>query len=562
MRLRVQALKGIALGIVLLAAPWWSVAGAADGHAYAADKLRGDLADVVAGTAEGELIPVTIIMRDQADRAEVWQAGDLHNKRVRRAAVRRILKSVAERSQEELLTLLRAGQQTGAVGPTIRPLWIHNVIGARLTADMVRQVAARDDVAYVNYDRPVADVFPVEPPSDLLPGPLPEIECGVDLMGAPRVWNELDITGRGVVVAVIDTGCCIVHPDLEHQIWVNPGEIPGNGVDDEGNGFIDDVNGWNFEDNNNDIDDLHYVGHGTHTSGTVAGDGTNGQTTGMAPGCQVMVCKFWNSFSGEQSVWDSMQYAVDNDADIISASLGWPHAQGPDRYTWRVTCENAMAAGLAVIYAAGNEHAYYEPPDEVRTPGDVPDMITVGATDCSDGLASFSSWGPVTWQDVWPWYDWGYPPGKVKPSVAAPGVQTLSTSNEGACVTYRYLDGTSMATPHVAGAAALILEANPSLDHFQVKEILMNTAVDLGPDGIDNQYGAGRVDAYEAVLEALAQTPCPGDLDGDGDTDQQDLGVLLADYGCTSDCAGDLDGDDDTDQQDLGILLADYGCTP
>jgi hypothetical protein len=196
-----------------------------------------------------------------------------------------------------------------------------------------------------------------------------------------------------------------------------------------------------------------------------------------------------------------MEYAADNGAQVITVSSGWPHSQNPDRRTWREVCEATIAAGVVVIYAAGNEGGG-NPPDNVRTPGDVPAVITVGATDCNDVIAGFSSRGPVTWQNVDPWRDWPYPPGLIKPTISAPGVNTLSTSNN--CSGYVSLSGTSMATPHVSGAVALMLEANPTLDHDQVKQILMDTAVDLGPEGMDNDFGAGRVDAYEAVQMAMS----------------------------------------------------------
>jgi subtilisin family serine protease len=221
----------------------------------------------------------------------------------------------------------------------------------------------------------------------------------------------------------------------------------------------------------------------------------------MAPDCEIMTLKFWNSFSGEQSVWDSIQYGVDNGADVLSASLGWPHNTSPDRPTWRSVCENAMAAGVVVVFAAGNEGSCCRPFDAVRTPGDVPDMITIGATDCNDSLASFSSIGPITWQDVPPYNDFPYPPGKIKPTVSAPGVNTKSTSSN--CSGYVNLSGTSMATPHVAGTVALMLEANPGLDHFAIKDLLEATAIDLGETGKDNSFGSGRVDAFESVVAAM-----------------------------------------------------------
>ncbi|MCC6908440.1 MAG: S8 family serine peptidase [Phycisphaerales bacterium] len=492
--------RHIAAAVLALGALGLSGAGTAWAQDIGSAKLRDNLAEVLRQAQPDAIVPVAIIMRDQASRQEVDRIAHLGDKDFQRQAMRDLLKPLAEASQADLLADLNRAQATGAV-ERIRPLWIHNVIGVRATPEVIAQIAQRPDVAYVHYDRPMGvEVLPFEPGSG---NTISEIECGVDLMGAPLVWNELGFTGRGVVVGVIDTGACLTHPDLRNQVWTNPGEVANNGIDDDGNGFIDDINGWNFESNNNNVGDT--FGHGTHVTGTVCGDGANGTQTGMAPDASFMTLKFWNSFSGEQSVWDSIQYGVDNGAHVLTASLGWPHSTLPDRPTWRTVCENAMAAGVAVVFAAGNEGNCCPPVDSVRTPGDVPDMITIGATDCNDSLASFSSQGPVSWTGIQPWNDWPYPPGKIKPTVSAPGVNTKSTSSN--CSGYEIYSGTSMATPHVAGTIALMLEANPSLDHFAIKDLLEATALDLGDPGKDNRFGSGRVNAYEAVIAAMTGDP-------------------------------------------------------
>jgi subtilisin family serine protease len=521
--------------------------------------LRPDLARVVRSAAADDLIPISIVMKEQVSRAEMNQFSQIADLSQRRAAAIARLKEVAHASNRDLLAFLASEQDRGAVGQRIRPLWIRNIVAAEATREVILRLAQRDDVAYINYDEPIGDaVFPITPATPAVGDGGPAaggrgIECGVELMRAPEVW-DLGITGEGVVVGIIDTGCCIDHPDIENQLWTNPGEIPGNGVDDDGNGYVDDIVGWDFENDDNDPSDNY--GHGTHTTGTVCGDGTGGTTTGMAPDCQMMILRFWNDFGGESIVWEAMQYAADNNADIVTASIGWPHYMNPDRATWRASCENTIAAGVTVIYAAGNEGNYNPPVDNVRTPGDVPDVITVGATDCADNIANFSSRGPVTWENVPPYNDWPYPPGKIKPSVAAPGVDTISCRHN-PCNGYTSMSGTSMATPHVAGAAALLLQANPNLDHFGVKEALMATAVDLGEEGMDNTFGAGRVDAYEAVLSVMQD--CPADFDDDGDVDTEDLLFLLAHWGTSE---GDVDGDADTDTADLLALLAAWGECP
>ncbi len=463
--------------------------------ATAQGKLRGDLAVSLAAADPGELLPVAIVLQEQAPEWLMSTARDIPDKAARRAFVIEVLQEIAGRTQGGVLAQLAAGQTEQSVGAEVTPLWIANVISARVNESMAMELAARDDVAWLHHDQPRGDEILVS--SSATPALGGPIECGTDLMGSDEVWNTYGITGADVVVAVIDTGVCTTHPGIANRLWTNTGEILGNGIDDDGNGFIDDRHGWNFESNNSNVTDTN--GHGSHTAGTVAGEGAGGQQVGVAPGARVMVCKFFNSFSGEASVWQGQQYAVANGADISSASLGWPHSVNPDRVTWRMVCENSIAAGLVVVYASGNEGCGAGT-DNVRTPGDVPSVITVGATDCNDNLAGFSSCGPVTWTGVMPYNDHPFPPGLVKPTVSAPGVDTSSHS---LCNGYTNLSGTSMSTPHVAGAVALILQADPTLDQFGVETILRATAVDLGAPGIDNNHGSGRVDVFQAVTAAL-----------------------------------------------------------
>ncbi|MCH8259942.1 MAG: S8 family serine peptidase [Planctomycetes bacterium] len=529
-------------------------------------KLRGELPRIMGDAEAGELIRIVIVMQDQVSPGDLAQASRINNKQLRRAGVISLLKHQARFSQQGLLNQLAAEQKAGEVGARVRPLWIHNAVATQATAEAIGRIAQRADVAWISADQlRGSEIFPVEPP-DKEPdlgggGPLQSvnpIECGVNIMRAPEVWNDLGITGEGVVVGIIDSGACLTHPDLANQIWDNVDEIPNNGIDDDNNGYIDDMVGWDFWGNDNNVGDSN--GHGTHTTGTVAGDGTNGTTTGMAPDVSMMILRISFSLSAESMVWEAMQYAVDNEADVITASIGWLHAWNPDRPMWRTVCENTIAAGTVVIYAAGNEGCQI-PPDEIRTPGDVPAIITVGATDCGDNLASFSSCGPVTWQNIPPWNDCPYPPGCLKPTISAPGVSTISTSNN--CSGYFSISGTSMSTPHVAGAVALILQANPALDPAQVKEVLQLTAVDLGAPGDDNRFGAGRVDVMEAVLLALDMaTPCPWDMDDDGSVGVPDLLSLLGQWNTDPGGPPDFDDDGNVGVKDLLILLGNWGPCP
>lgn len=458
-------------------------------------KLQGGLIERMQTAQAGELIPVDIVMRDQVPADQIQALAANKNKATRRADVVAVLRSMADATQPDLLAALEVERTTGGVGERVQPLWLANVVSVQLSADVIRRIAAREDVAYVHYDPPRG----LEVLTSLPAGGTDAPTCGLNLIGATQVWNQFGITGRGVTVAVCDTGLCPTHPDIANQLWRNTGEIAGNGIDDDSNGFVDDLTGWNFEGNNPNTSDNN--GHGSHTSGTIAGDGTAGTQCGVAPDARIMMLKFINSLStGEQSVWSSMQYAVANGADVFSASLGWPHSFNPNRATWRQICDNSVAAGVVVIYAAGNEGCGTQV-DNVRTPGDVPSVITVGAVSCSDTIASFSSCGPVTWSTVSPYFDHPFPPGLMKPDVSAPGVATTSHN---LCSGYFNLDGTSMATPHVAGLAALLLEADPTLTPAGVRSILETTALDLGTPGKDKSFGSGRVRAVNAVQAALA----------------------------------------------------------
>lgn len=458
-------------------------------------KLRGDLPQVLAGARPTDHIPVTIVMRDQVPYEEIARAQAQPTRLARYQAVKSLLKPFAEDNQREILAYLEAEKAKGNTS-RLRTLWIVSVIGVDATPEVIRSLAQRADVSEINYN-PKVPVFdlPNTLPADA--GILTAVECGVNAMRAPQVWNQ-GITGRGAVIAVIDTGACLSHPDLRNQLWVNPGEVPGNGVDDDGNGFVDDINGWNFDANNNNPNDTN--GHGSHTAGSVVGDGTQGTQCGMAPDAAAMILKVGVTFSDEMDVWSAMQYAANMNAHAYSMSLGWPHSRNPVRTTWRNIARNAIALGTQGVIAAGNEGSCCRPYDAVRTPGDVPEIITVGATDCNMNIASFSSQGPVTWQTVSGYNDWPYAPGKIKPTVSAPGVNTISHSF---CSGYTQMSGTSMATPHVAGAVALMIEANPNLTPEQMKDIVMRAAIDRGATGFDNVYGMGFLDAFNAVQMAM-----------------------------------------------------------
>lgn len=456
-------------------------------------KLDAGLLRQLATARSGEYLPVDIVLREQVPPSRLHAVAAQPDKPARRAQVVAELKRTAQASRTELLAFLAARQAEGSVRGEIGQLWIHNVVTAEVAPVVVLELAARADVALIHHDPPRGMEVLCGSPTDAEATPT----CGVERIRAPAVWSELGLTGQGVVVGVVDTGLCTTHPDIRRQLWKNLDEVAGNGIDDDHNGFVDDMRGWNFAEGNADFEDVR--GHGSHVSGTVAGDGTSGQACGVAPDAQIMALKCVGSATTEAMVWAGLQYGVENGADVLTGSLGWTREMHPQRALWRSVCDNTIAAGVVVLFAAGNEGCA---PGfrNVRTPGDVPDVITVGATDCNDFKMGFSSCGPVTWWSVEPYLD-HLPPGLTKPDVMAPGEITLSHL---LCSGYTTDWGTSMSTPHVAGVAALLLQADPGLDHFGLKALLEETSIDLGAAGKDNLYGSGRVDAYAAAKRALS----------------------------------------------------------
>jgi subtilisin family serine protease len=351
-----------------------------------------------------------------------------------------------------------------------------------------------------------------------------EIGWGVRKVGAEEVWKS-GVQGDGVVVAVLDSGVNVNHPDLEGNIWKNPGEQgldadgnekASNGLDDDNNGYVDDVYGWNFEENSSDISD--YMGHGTQAAGIIAGQGKKGVQTGMAPKAKIMslrTCCMLGGEVAESAIWESIQYAMKNGARVLSMSVSMKHWGKPNYPQWRRASEVLNVAGIVHVNSAGNRGKGNEPynigapgsnppawlhPNQADNPSGVSSMITVGAVDFEDHLRQYSSIGPVTWEEVSGYKDFpfekGQKKGLLKPEICAPS-ETPSLSFDGENYTLSF-GGTSSATPHVAGAAALLISANPNLTVAQITESLLMSAEQIGGE-FTNECGAGRLDIQKAV---------------------------------------------------------------
>jgi len=466
--------------------------------------------------AENKMLPIAIILSEQYDTDMLYSEVQGLTREERRLHTIKTLSEFSDRTQYDLRLELESMAKEGGV-TDLRFLWISNVIGLNATVESLEMLDNHPDIGSFHYD-PLRHVLMVdqgessaidnEDAGNLRDGER-EITYNVSNINAPAVWG-LGYRGEGATVAVIDTGVNYNHQDLANRMWTHP-DYPNHGYDFTSNG----------------LNPMDYSGHGTHCAGTVAGDGNAGSETGVAPEAAIMALRVLDSSGSgqEQWVWDSIQFAVTNGADALSISLGWQHAWSPDRQTWRSVMANTLSAGVTAVVAAGNEgdSQYSNPiPSNVRTPGDCPPpwlnpdqtltggvsaVISVGATTSSNTMAGFSSRGPVTWQSVSSYFDYAYNPGMglIRPDVVAPGVDVKSlrhNNNTG----YTFMSGTSMATPCVAGAVALLLSKDPGLIPEMISEILETSAQTSQPVK-NNNSGAGKIDALEAISLVVADSP-------------------------------------------------------
>jgi len=270
-------------------------------------------------------------------------------------------------------------------------------------------------------------------------------------IGAPEAWDVERGQTNQIVVAVIDTGVDVGHPDLNDQI----------------------VQGYDFVNEDTDPSDDH--GHGSHVAGIIGAESNNGQgVAGVAWSARIMPVKVLNSWgSGYLSdVVSGITYAADHGAKVINMSLGSSYNSS----SLQSAINYAHSKGVTVVAAAGNDGN-----GTINYPGGCNYTIGVAATDQNDNRASFSNYNSTV-------------------DVAAPGVSIASTWYRGEAY-YALASGTSMATPHVAGLAALLLSQDPSRSPETVENMIESTADDLGPSGYDVYYGAGRINAYLAVFE-------------------------------------------------------------
>ena len=316
-------------------------------------------------------------------------------------------------------------------------------------------------------------------------------QWNLSVLNMPQAW-DIEQGKPQVTVAVVDSGIATRHPEFRSQLWENVGEIPRNGIDDDGNGYVDDRNGWDFSDaptlpgsgdwtvRDNDPEDE--TGHGTHVSGIIAAKANNGLgIAGIAPHCRLMPLRAGFKYGGgtyfqNDDLAAAIVYAADNGAQVINMSWG----DTVRAFIIEDAIEYAYHRGCVLVGAAGNSAAagsYY--------PAALKSVISVAGLGQENQLYDSSNFGTTI-------------------DIAAPGEEILSTALNGE---YRKRDGTSMAAAHVSGVAALVLSANPHATNIEIQEKLIATAKPLF---VTELVGAGSLDAYAALA---ASAPLIAEID-------------------------------------------------
>ncbi|MEA2195112.1 MAG: hypothetical protein QOG42_1546 [Solirubrobacteraceae bacterium] len=297
--------------------------------------------------------------------------------------------------------------------------------------------------------------------------------------GAPEAWTQS--RGNGIVVAVLDSGVQLNHPDLADSLWRNPGEIPANGIDDDHNGYVDDVNGANIKALNGNVDDDN--GHGTHVAGIIAAQAGNGiGGSGIAPGAKIMSVKVLDANrAGDSSLLaKGIHYAVDQGAKILNVSINGD-GTSPDL---DAALAYAGAHGATVVASAGNNNRDIDITPSYPASSTDPAVLTVTATQTTGSLLSIANRGLRS------------------VDLAAPGGNILSTARGSG---YELREGTSMAAPFVAGSLALMAAARTDLPQSALRAALVQSAPQ--PKLLAGLLGSGALNVAAALHSIL-----PGDM--------------------------------------------------
>ncbi|MAE75036.1 MAG: hypothetical protein CL675_13160 [Bdellovibrionaceae bacterium] len=432
--------------------------------AQAGAKLSPDLKMALANKQSNERMAVLVLFRDrQPVRIREGRYGT--HRRVQQAMM-----DNARSSQYAVLQEL-SSKNKGAIRIRIKPLWIVNGVLVEAPVSILRGLVGRNEISSMTTNEQVGIIRPAGQRDNFENS---QFTYGLEKVGIPQVRTaHPGLTGKGVNVGIIDTGIDANHPALRGRTVA-----------------------WrDFVSNRSEPYDDN--GHGTHCAGTIGGTAANGTEIGVAPDVRFTVAKVFSG-SGSASrfaILEAMQWMADPDGDpntldrpaLVSNSWGGGFSnngsEDPAEHAYCQAVDNWVKLGIFPVFANGNSGPRA---GSVGVPAACPSSFAVGATDEGDRAASFSSRGPARWKTG----------SIIKPNISAPGVSVYSSFPGGK---YRKLSGTSMATPHVAGLAALVFQMNQNLSSIDVGQILIRSSVDLGSNGNDDTFGWGRASAGFAL---------------------------------------------------------------
>jgi uncharacterized repeat protein (TIGR01451 family) len=411
------------------------------------------------------------------------QAAAASDRLARREAVVAQLQADAQRGSAALQATLADAVAEGQARD-VRSFWASPIIALEAQPDLIGSLSRRDDVVQIRLDEPfyLEDVPFQEVSSPDESGSLP---WNLQMLDVGLAEQALGLDGSGVVVANLDTGVDWQHPALMKKY---------RGYRDRG--FAVHWGNWHVSTGEPYLYPGDGEGHGTHTMGTIVGDDGAGNRLGVAPGARWIAVKLFDNTGATYESWihDAFQWIMAPEGDpalapdIVSNSWG-SDASADDRF--RPDVAALRAAGILPVFSAGNEGPGA---GTISSPGSLPEALAVGAVDDERLPATFSGRGPSSWHEV-------------KPEVTAPGVNVVSSFPGGGLAKGT---GTSMAAPHVAGLAALLLQANPNLTPDQIENLLKAAAVPLGTVVPNNVTGWGLVNAYAAGLRVTSSGEITG----------------------------------------------------
>ena len=481
------------------------------------------------GLTVTDQVDVIVRMRNRVNLKNFDKANRKYKRPVYRARLLRELKSRHYSEQTALKSKINWLSKK-----EIKPLWLLNGFALNLSVTQIVELSQNPRIESIDLDAIVTLAEPI--PTTQSPP-----QWNINMVQAPVLWSY-GYSGQGIVVASMDTGVDIYHPDLAAS-WRGG------------------TNSW-FDPNGEHVD-LPYdkTGHGTGSMGVIVGGNFGGTTIGVAPDAQWIAVKIFkdDDTTTNSAIHQGFQWLMDPDGnpntddapDVVNNSWGYQDNPGSCITEFEPDVQLLKQAGIAVIFSAGNAG----PTDPVNgpfstalSPANYADSFAVGAVDQYVNLASFSSRGPSTCTPSSPF-----------PNVVAPGVsiKTADLTSEGVIPnSYAYLNGTSFAAPHVTGAIALLKSAYPAATVSELEAAINNSAIDILSPGLDDESGYGLLD----ILGALYTLPV--DTDGDGIYDGADNCVLVSNTdqidtdgdGFGNICDADLNNDNVVNVLDFNIF--------